>query len=113
MVEAQLLQNEAAVYLNIFLHAVNSLACLVDICVTGRPWKVFHFMWAIVFGVWYAGFSLIYWGAGGVGICYATPEGHPTATVHTQDGKWCDPFIYPILNWDSQPLLATGMIAGK
>jgi hypothetical protein len=97
VVENNLLKNDAAVAINIFLHALNTVTCLIDICISGRPWKVFHFIYPIGFGLWYAAFSLIYWGAGGVGICFLTPEGHPSATVHTNDGKWCDPYIYPIL----------------
>ena len=112
VVEAHLLKNEAAIYLNIFLHAVNSITCLIDIWISGRPWKPFHFVYPILFGFYYAGFSLIYWGAGGVGICYTTQVGHPTATVAKAPNFWCDPFIYPILDWENEPLMAVGIIAG-
>ena len=81
--ESHLLKNQAAVYLNIFLHAGNSLACLIDIFASARPWKAFHFLYAVIFGFVYAAFSLIYWGAGGVGICY--PSRTETATVHKGD----------------------------
>ena len=109
--EAHLLKNEAAVYLNIFLHAVNSIACLIDIFITARPWKFFHFVYPICFGLYYTAFSLIYWGAGGVGVCYTTDLGHPTATEKRGE-FWCDPFIYPILDWQSNPAIAAGVLAG-
>lgn len=111
VMEAHLLKNEAAIYLNIFLHAVNSIACLIDIFITARPWKIFHFVYPICFGLYYTAFSLIYWGAGGVGVCYTTDIGHPTAIVK-KGGFWCDPFIYPILDWQSNPAIAAGVLAG-
>ena len=73
-----MLRNTAAVVLNAFLHAVNTAVCLIDIWISGRPWKSFHFIYAILFGLYYAAFSLIYWGAGGTGICYVEREGHLT-----------------------------------
>ena len=116
VVESHLLKNEIAVILNVFLHGVNSITCLIDIFISARPWKVFHFVYPIIFGFYYAGFSLIFWGGGGVGVCYntkTTPENHPTATVHFPDSnEWCDPFIYPILDWQNNPLIAIGVILG-
>ena len=109
--EAQLLKNEAAIYLNIFLYGVNSLTCLIDIFITARPWKPFHFIYGILFGFYYAAFSLIYWGAGGVGVCYSTKEGHPTATVQ-RGNSFCDAFIYPILDWQNSPGISVGVILG-
>ena len=80
------------------------------IIITGRPWKPFHFLWSICFGLYYAAFSLIYWGAGGTGICKKDrPEDHPTIYV---DGMYCDQFIYPILDWENNPLIALAMIGG-
>ena len=111
VVESKLLKNELAVILNIFLHGVNSITCLVDIFISARPWKVFHFIYAIIFGFYYAGFSLIYWGGGGVGVCYPTQKDHPTATVR-RGNEWCDPFIYPILDWQNKPGIAAGIIFG-
>ena len=111
VMEAHLLKNEAAEYLNFFLHAVNSIACLIDIFINARPWKMFHFVYAMCFGLYYAAFSLIYWGAGGVGVCYKTTVGHPTATVK-QNGMFCDPFIYPILDWENNAAISAGVIIG-
>ena len=55
--------------LNVFLHGVNTLSCLMDIMVTARPIHIQHFYLPIIFGVYYTIFSLVYWAAGGVGIC--------------------------------------------
>ena len=139
-----MLRNTAAVVLNAFLHAVNTAVCLIDIWISGRPWKSFHFIYAILFGLYYAAFSLIYWGAGGTGICYVEREGHLTPanqlvehngqvptylfTLHYMKLKnifyvksklslllliqWCDPFIYPILDWANHPGIAVGMLFG-
>ena len=109
-----MLKNTAAVVLNVFLHAVNTIVCLIDIWISGRPWKSFHFIYAIFFGLYYAAFSLIYWGAGGTGICYVEREGHltPANQLVEQNGQWCDPFIYPILDWANHPGIAVGMLFG-
>ena len=109
-----MLKNTAAVVLNVFLHAVNTAVCLIDIWISGRPWKSFHFIYAIFFGLYYAAFSLIYWGAGGTGICYVEREGHltPANQLVAQNGQWCDPFIYPILDWANHPGIAVGMLFG-
>ena len=109
VVEAHLLKNETAEYLNIFLHGVNSFTCLIDIFISARPWKLLHFLYPICFGTYYAAFSLIYWGAGGLGVCYKYRT--DTATVHSNN-MWCDPFIYPILDWQNNPGLAAGVIVG-
>ena len=108
------MQNPAAEILNIFLHAVNTIVCLVDIWISGRPWKCFHFIYAIFFGVYYSAFSLIYWGAGETGICYAEPEGHltPPEQLIEENGQFCDPFIYPILDWGNHPWIAVGVLFG-
>ena len=120
-------------FLNVFLHALNSVSFLVDIFVTARPWRIHHFYFAIMFGLWYMGFSLVYWAAGGTGRCYtkhyylitnttatalsstttATALSTTTTPVPVTEGEWfCDPFIYPILDWGGKPLLALAMILG-
>ena len=53
--EAHLLENETEVILNVFLHASNTVACLIDIFISARPWKVGHFVYAITFGFYYTG----------------------------------------------------------
>jgi len=66
--------------------------------------------------------SLIYWAAGGTGICTmrcATVNATTTTTTTTLatttianncDEIVCDKFIYPILDWDGHPGLAVLMI---
>lgn len=55
--------------LNVFLHGLNTVSCLIDIMVTARPIYIHHSYLPIIFGVYYTLFSLVYWAAGGVGIC--------------------------------------------
>ena len=111
--ESHLLENETEKILNIFLHASNSVACLIDIFISARPWKAFHFVYAMTFGFYYASFSLIYWGGGGVGICYASRDDCPYDTCTVPKGEeWCDPFIYPILDWQNNALIAIGVFLG-
>ena len=115
VVDAHLLEDDTEKILNIFLHASNSVACLIDIFISARPWKVFHFVYAMTFGFYYASFSIIYWGGGGVGICYASKEECPYDGQYctVQKGEhWCDPFIYPILDWQNHALIAIGVILG-
>ena len=36
-----------------------------------------------------------------------------TTSLPVTESEWfCDPFIYPILDWGGKPLLAVGMILG-
>ena len=111
--EDHLLENETAIILNVFVHGINSITCLIDIFISARPWRLFNFTYAIVFGAYYASFSLIYWGAGGVGLCYDTNVDLRiplSATVH-KNNQWCNPFIYPIiLDWQNLALIAIGVI---
>jgi len=74
-------------FLNVFLHLINSLSCLLDIFITARPIKFGHWYLAACFGVYYTLFSAIYWAAGGKGICRSPDD--------------CDPYIYPILDWEN------------
>jgi len=105
-----------AQFLNFFLHGFNSLSFLIDIFISSRPTRIHHFYFAIIFGLWYMGFSLVYWAAGGVGMCTmrcATLNTTSTTTTIANtncDEIVCDKFIYPILDWDGHPGLAVGMI---
>ena len=115
VMEDHLLENETAIILNVFVHGINSITCLIDIFISARPWRLFNFAYAIVFGAYYAILSLIYWGAGGVGICYDTIEDLRiplSAAVH-KNNQWCNPFIYPIiLDQQNLGLIAVGVIFG-
>ena len=130
VVENHLMSGTYKEFLNVFLHGLNSVSFLIDIFVTARPWRIHHFYFAIMFGLWYMGFSLVYWAAGGTGRCYYKHYNHlinttttltPTTTtlsttttsLPVTESEWfCDPFIYPILDWGGKPLLAVGMILG-
>ena len=89
--------------MNVFLHGVNTVSCLLDIMITARPIRVHHFYLAIIFGLYYTFFSLIYWAAGGHGLC---------RPLQSEQCEY-DPYIYPILDWDGKPGLAVGMILGS
>jgi len=127
VVKYHMLGGAYAQFLNFFLHGFNSLSFLIDIFVTARPTRVHHFYFAIIFGLWYMTFSLVYWAAGGTGMCTTrchslnntTTTTTTTAIMNTTmattvanncDEIVCDKFIYPILNWEDQPGPAVLMI---
>ena len=112
MKEGDILQNIYAVYLNIFLHGINSISCFIDIFISGRPWRFSHFIFPIFFGLYYAFFSVIYWAAGGVGLCF-TGDNIPEDATEQQGDYFCTPYIYPgILDWKNHPGIAIGVISG-
>lgn len=106
VVEFDLIQGEWMIALNYFLHLVNTLSCLLDIFLTARPIRVHHFYLAVIFGIWYTFFSLIYWAAGGTGICRDRCDLDPSCPFV------CDSYIYPILDWDAHPGMAAGVVLG-
>eukprot|EP00095_Tigriopus_kingsejongensis_P007448 maker-scaffold403_size186359-snap-gene-0.46 protein:Tk07448 transcript:maker-scaffold403_size186359-snap-gene-0.46-mRNA-1 annotation:"rolling stone" len=83
-------------YLNFFVHALNTIFCLVDMFLSNRPYRLLHFYLPIGYGVFYVLFSLIYWGAGGLGLC-------------NEDG--CVNYIYPILDYSGHPWWAVATVA--
>ncbi|XP_023346985.1 protein rolling stone [Eurytemora carolleeae] len=89
VVEFNLLPGTWMKVLNVFLHAINSVSALIDLFLTARPIRFQHVYLPLLFGIYYAIFSVIYWAAGGVGICRSETD--------------CDPYIYPILDWDGNP----------
>ena len=127
VIEENLMPGAYKEFLNVFLHLLNSVSFLIDIFVTARPTRIHHFYFAIMFGLWYMAFSLVYWAAGGTGRCYCndaiaslvnttTAAAGVTAatpgTAVTECVWYCDSFIYPILDWGDHPGLAVAMIAG-
>jgi len=104
------LRGNGAVILNVLLHGANTIACLIDIFISARPWKKFHFAYAMIFGCYYLIFNLSYYAFGGVGFCYDTKEGNPGASVQ-QGQKWCDPFIYPIMDWHNIPWISAKVVS--
>ena len=71
----------------------------------------------MIFGLYYTIFSLVYWAAGGVGICMPRCQNLPAnSTLDPLDASCpvsCDHYIYPILDWESKPGLALGMVVGS
>ena len=82
-----------------------------------RPIRIHHFYLAVIFGIYYTIFSVLYWAAGGVGICMPRCQNLPAnSSLDPLDPSCpviCDPYIYPILNWDGQPGLALGLVVGS
>ena len=74
VLEAGLLNDTTSKLGNFLTHGYNSLACLVDIFISDRPWKSLHFFWPVLMGFTYAAFTLIYWSAGGLGLCFDEPN---------------------------------------
>jgi len=141
VVEHKLLLNLEDWVYNYFLHAFNTVTCLIDLLISGRPFRLRHFYLSFIFGLYYCAFSVIYWAAGGSGICaplcdspvepgedegslvhplhlppthrhnnelhyHELPQHlHPSDT-HQHCPVECAPFIYPMLDWGSNPLMA-------
>ena len=92
---------------SIFLHMFNSITCVLDIFITARPVKISHFYFASFFGIYYALFSIIYWMLGGKGGLGCT-----TAEIGVDLAPKCEDYIYPILNWEDNPLDAFALVGG-
>jgi len=105
VVEADLLRNDWMKFLNVFLHLFNSLSVILDMFMTARPIRFQHVYLGICFGLYYAAFSLIYWAAGGLGICSCI-DGSDSPNCEEK----CDKFIYPILDWEDHAGIAVLMI---
>ena len=133
VVKYHLMTSAWASFLNVFLHGLNSVSFLIDIFVSSRPVRIHHFYFAVLFGIYYMLFSIVYWQAGGTGRCAVrcwsihntttTPPMTATATTITTtstptttttaastpfpcDEVVCDQYIYPILDWESEPMTA-------
>ena len=61
VVEHMLLLNPADWVYNFFLHAFNTVSCLLDLLLSARPISLFHAYLPVIFGLGYSLFSLIYW----------------------------------------------------
>ena len=69
-------------FMDIAVHALNSIVMLVELFIASTPVRVLHVLYVMVFSVVYSLFTVIYWAAGGV----------------TVDG---DPYIYEILDYEN------------
>jgi len=108
-------------FMNFFAHALNTISYFVDFLISGRPKRLHHFYFGLIFGVWYSGFSVIYWAAGGTCRCAVrclTQNStliediteisirHGMCQLQVCDKVVCDDFIYPALDWSCDPLTA-------
>ena len=66
VVEHMLLLNPADWVYNFFLHAFNTVSCLLDLLLSARPISLFHAYLTVIFGLSYSLFSLIYCLCGGM-----------------------------------------------
>jgi hypothetical protein len=82
VIELGLVKGAWNIFLNYFLHLFNSLSCLLDLCLTARPLRVHHSYLPILFGIWYSLFSVVYWAAGGTGLCLPNCDLDPSCAVH-------------------------------
>ncbi|KXJ25437.1 protein rolling stone [Exaiptasia diaphana] len=73
-------------------HAVNSVLVIIDVMVCNVPFRIFHLIYPLIYGIVYTSFTVIYWAAGG--------------TNHK--GK---SYIYAILDYENNAGLAFLMAA--
>nr|ACO14865.1 rolling stone [Caligus clemensi] len=106
VLKTNMLKTSAARAFNFFMHAVNTISVIIDFFICDRPWRVLHFYFPVAFGIWYLFFSLIYWAAGGTGFCLPQKQQDGTTEIV------CNPFIYPILDYENHPGMAAGVIIG-
>uniref|UniRef100_A0A0K2TYS3 GA12046PAlike [Tribolium castaneum] n=1 Tax=Lepeophtheirus salmonis TaxID=72036 RepID=A0A0K2TYS3_LEPSM len=108
VLKANMLKTNGAVAFNFFMHAINTLSIIIDFFVSDRPWRILHFYFSVIFGIWYLIFSVSYWAAGGTGFC-RPQETTDTSVVAPEE---CDPFIYPILDYENKPGMAVAVVLG-
>jgi len=127
VVEYGFLKTPLDEFMNFFMHAINTISYFVDFFISGRPKRIHHFYFAIIFGLWYACFSVIYWAAGGLSRCAVrcislnttridditeTAVRHGMCEPQICDKIVCDDFIYPITDWSCTPWTTVGLIFG-
>ncbi|CAB4062112.1 unnamed protein product [Lepeophtheirus salmonis] len=79
VLKANMLKTNGAVAFNFFMHAINTLSIIIDF---------FRYV--------------SYWAAGGTGFC--RPQ--ETTDTSVDAPEECDPFIYPILDYENKPGMA-------
>lgn len=70
--------------IDVAFHAMNSVFMLIDTCVSSIPVRIFHVVYAELYGIVYIIFTVVYWQCGGTDI---NGEDH----------------IYPLLNYGHKP----------
>jgi len=91
---------------SIIFHGLNTVTCVLDIFINARPVRISHFYFASFFGVYYGLFSIIYWmlgGTGGLGCNFTDLDTEKAES-------YCEHFIYPITDWDDQPLQGLALL---
>ena len=88
-----LLGDNAGVY-NVLFHAINSVVIVIDVVVSGLPYRLLHVVYPSAFAFAYMLFTVIYWAAGGTDY-------------------YNNPWIYPVLDYGGNPALAAGIAAGS
>jgi len=73
-------------------HLLIAVACLVDVFISDRPWRMIHAIHAIIFGGVFGIFSFLYFLAGGTNYYF-------------------EPFVYHIIDW-AHPLRTLLVIGG-
>ncbi len=72
------------------LHMINGIVAFMDLCLSGIPVRLYHVVYPIAFGFIYVLFTAVYYELGG-----RDPDGNQ--------------FIYPFLDYDSNPMAAVGL----
>ncbi|XP_066556301.1 protein rolling stone [Amia ocellicauda] len=75
-------------YVHLNMHIVNAMQTLLEHALSSTPVHLCHYLYLLLCGGLYSAFTLIYWAAG-----------------FTNIGG--DPYIYKVLNFGEQPLVAT------
>ncbi|CAH1244008.1 Hypp7195 [Branchiostoma lanceolatum] len=79
---------------SILFHAINSVVIVIDVVVSGLPYRLLHFVYPSAFALAYMLFTVIYWAAGGTDFF----------------GR---PWIYPVIDYGGNPAMAAGVAAGS
>ena len=78
---------------SLHIHLINGVVALVDLWLSGTPVRLYHCLYSVLFAASYFIFTVIYYAAGGM-----DPAGNR--------------FIYPFLNYKSNPVPAVGIGIG-
>ena len=78
---------------SIHVHMLNGIIAFLDTWISGIPFRILHFVYAVLFGCTYVIFSGVYYSAQGT-----DPSGNR--------------YIYPVLDYGSHPELAAGVAIG-
>lgn len=79
--------------INIHFHALNGIVAVLELWITGLPIHLLHFIYPTFFAAMYSAFTGVYYAVNGTG----------------SDGER---YIYPVLDYSSQPGVAAGIILG-